>query len=193
MNEFGTELARWMTQRRTGVRELARRSGYSYGYISQLRSGARLPSPEAAQDLDDALDAAGAVRQAAASCAQRQDKQQPDGNLGLIELARRAGASDLGGGTLELLATSTDRLCRDYPTVDPQVLSGRARAHLRHVTDLIGKRVTLTQHRDLLVLAGAASLHPLRRRRTRSSRDGTPDDPPVRRALGPWRPNRLVV
>lgn len=78
----------------------------------------------------------------------------PDGDLGLIELARRAEASDLGGGTLELLQASADRLCRDYPTVDPHALSRQARTRLGYVTDLLGRRVTLAQHRELLVAAG---------------------------------------
>lgn len=61
MSGFGAELERWMRVRGVGVRELHRRSGYSAGYITQLRQGLRNPSPEAARDLDDALGAAGAL------------------------------------------------------------------------------------------------------------------------------------
>ena len=84
----------------------------------------------------------------------RRSRSVPGGELGLIELARRAEASDLGAGTVELLQVSADRLCRDYPTVDPRVLSDQARTRLGYVTGLLGKRVTLAQHRDLLVIAG---------------------------------------
>lgn len=65
MGEFGGELTRWMQARDTGVRELARRSGYTASYISQLRAGKRTPSPDAAADLDDALSAGGALASAA--------------------------------------------------------------------------------------------------------------------------------
>ena len=65
MGEFGGELTRWMQARDTGVRELARRSGYTASYISQLRAGKRMPSPEAAADLDDALSAGGALASSA--------------------------------------------------------------------------------------------------------------------------------
>jgi len=65
MGEFGGELARWMQARNAGVRELARRSGYTASYISQLRGGKRMPSPHAAADLDDALGAGGALAAAA--------------------------------------------------------------------------------------------------------------------------------
>jgi len=65
MGEFGGELTRWMQARGTGVRELARRSGYTASYISQLRAGKRMPSRDAAADLDDALGAGGALAAAA--------------------------------------------------------------------------------------------------------------------------------
>lgn len=61
MSDFGAELKRWMQARGVGVRELHRRSGYSAGYISQLRQGRRSPSPDTARDLDDALAAGGAL------------------------------------------------------------------------------------------------------------------------------------
>jgi transcriptional regulator with XRE-family HTH domain len=66
MSGFGAELGRWMRARGTGVRELHRRSGYSAGYITQLRQGRRNPSPEAARDLDDALSAGGELAASAA-------------------------------------------------------------------------------------------------------------------------------
>ena len=58
---FGAELERWIRARGIGARELHRRSGYSAGYITQLRQGRRNPSPEAARDLDAALDAGGTL------------------------------------------------------------------------------------------------------------------------------------
>jgi len=61
MSDFGAELARWRLARGMGVRELHRRSGYSAGYITQLRQGRRTPSKEAARDLDDTLGAGGAL------------------------------------------------------------------------------------------------------------------------------------
>lgn len=150
MSEFGTELARLMQERGTGVRELARLVPCNPGHVSNLRSGKARPSPELAQILDDILGAGGAV----AALAAASSRPAPAGDLQLIELARRAEASDLGAGTLELLTVSADRLCRDYPTVNPRVLSDQARIRLGYVTNLLGKRITLAQHRDLLVVAG---------------------------------------
>jgi hypothetical protein len=67
MDTFDSALARWMTTRETGVRELAKRSGYSPSYISELRSGVKHPSGLVAADLDTALDAQGELISAAAS------------------------------------------------------------------------------------------------------------------------------
>jgi transcriptional regulator with XRE-family HTH domain len=55
MSEFGRALKAYMQQQHIAVRELARRSGYSAGYVSELRRGLKHPSPEAARDIDDAL------------------------------------------------------------------------------------------------------------------------------------------
>lgn len=150
MSGFGDELARLMMARGVGVRELARLVPCNPGHISNLRSGKANPSPDLARIVDDLLGAAGTLTALAAA----RGPAVPDGDLGLIELARRAEASDLGGGTLELLAASADRLCRAYATVYPRVLSDQARTRLGYVTDLLGKRVTLAQHRELLVVAG---------------------------------------
>ena len=49
MSDFGTELARLMTARGLGVRELARMVPCNPGHISNLRSGKARPSPELAR------------------------------------------------------------------------------------------------------------------------------------------------
>jgi transcriptional regulator with XRE-family HTH domain len=79
MGDFDTELTRWMEARGLGVRELHRRSGYSAAYISQLRHGRRMPSPEAARDLDDALGADGALAGSVS-----EPGHQPSGELAAV-------------------------------------------------------------------------------------------------------------
>jgi tetratricopeptide (TPR) repeat protein len=72
----------------------------------------------------------------------------------VLELARQAEASDLGGGTLEVVDRAVDRFCRDYPTVSPAVLAPRVQQRLRYLAKLLRGRVTLAQHRHLLVASG---------------------------------------
>jgi len=61
MSVFSDALMRLMTARDVGVRELSRKSHYTYGHISNLRTGAKRPSPECAAELDDLLGAGGAL------------------------------------------------------------------------------------------------------------------------------------
>ena len=68
----------------------------------------------------------------------------------VLELARQAEASDLGGGTLEVVDRAVDRFCRDYPTVSPAVLAPRVQQRLRYLAKLLRGRVTLAQHRHRL-------------------------------------------
>jgi tetratricopeptide (TPR) repeat protein len=72
----------------------------------------------------------------------------------VLELARQAEASDLGGGTLEMIDRAVDRFCRDYPTVAPTVLVPRVQQRLRYLAKLLKGKVTLAQHRHLLVGSG---------------------------------------
>jgi transcriptional regulator with XRE-family HTH domain len=79
---------------------------------------------------------------------------EPDDEFELMELIRRAEQSSIGTDTLAELEATTDLMCRDYSTQDAAVLRRRATAHLRYVLGLLDGRVTLTQHRELLVRAG---------------------------------------
>lgn len=66
MSTFGDALKRLMTERGTGVRELAQKSHYSAGYISNLRTGTKGASPECAAELDELLDGCGELTSLAA-------------------------------------------------------------------------------------------------------------------------------
>ena len=75
MSAFSDELARLMAASKTGVRELARQSGYSAGYISRLRKGGQAPADDTAARLDELLGAAGSLITAAR---QRDTTPRPD-------------------------------------------------------------------------------------------------------------------
>jgi tetratricopeptide (TPR) repeat protein len=79
--------------------------------------------------------------------------QGADAN-GVLELARQAEASDLGGGTLEVIHRTVDRFCREYPTTAPGLLVPRVQQRLRFLVKLLDGKVTLAQHRHLLVAGG---------------------------------------
>jgi tetratricopeptide (TPR) repeat protein len=71
-----------------------------------------------------------------------------------MELARLLEGGDIGAGTLDALEEATDLLCRAYPKTPSPVLANRIKKRLKHVIDLLGGRITIGQHRRLLVVAG---------------------------------------
>jgi hypothetical protein len=66
--------------------------------------------------------------------------------------------SDLDPATLDALRIMADRLCSEYPYMPPDQLLTEGRAWLRRITALQGQRVTLKQHREILILAGWVAL-----------------------------------
>ncbi|MEV4165208.1 hypothetical protein [Nonomuraea dietziae] len=73
---------------------------------------------------------------------------------GTMELAQQLQASDVGNGTLEALAEAVDLLCRAYPVVPAATLRDRTQKRLAQVNHLLAGRLTLDQHRELLVITG---------------------------------------
>jgi hypothetical protein len=75
-----------------------------------------------------------------------------------LELVGRLQRSDLDQATLDGLRIMADRLCSEYPFMPADQLLTEGRAWLRRITSLQGQRVTLSQHREILVLAGWVAL-----------------------------------
>ena len=71
-----------------------------------------------------------------------------------MELARLLDGADVGVGTLDSLEEAADLLSRSYPKTPSPVLKARIKKRLEHVINLLGKRITIDQHRKLLVIAG---------------------------------------
>jgi len=75
-----------------------------------------------------------------------------------MELAHMAERSDIGPGTIEALQEAVDLLCRAYPVTPAAVLRKRTKERLHYVMQRLQGRVTLVQHRELLVTAGWLTL-----------------------------------
>ncbi len=75
-----------------------------------------------------------------------------------LELVNRFRRSDMDQASLDSLEIITDRLCSRYAFVPAGQLLDESRAWLRRIMSWRDQRVTLTQHRDLLVLAGWTTL-----------------------------------
>ncbi len=71
-----------------------------------------------------------------------------------LELARLSQPPRLAQGTLEGVQRAVDRLRREYSSIPPAVLTPRAERRLGHLSGLLEGRLTLGQHRELLVARG---------------------------------------
>jgi len=130
------------------------------GHISNLRTGRDRASPELAARLDEVLGAGGELLALVPGPGRRPGAVVPgaDDEIAALELARRAEASDVGGGAVERLELTVDDLAVAYPATRPADLLVRVRTHLGYVGRLLDARATLTQHRRLLVTGGWLSL-----------------------------------
>jgi hypothetical protein len=119
--------------------------------------------PGVARDADGALGAGGERAALVPALRGAQPELGPglgvlDDEVAALELARRAGASDVGNGVLDRLEVAVDDLATAYPGTAPGELVARVRTHLGYVGQLMDARATLAQHRRLLVTGGWLSL-----------------------------------
>lgn len=107
---------------------------------SAARSPVRLPAAPRRQP-------AGAVLERA-----QQDHLSREADLvAPLDLAGLATASDIGAGTIDVVHEAVDLLCRGYAVTPADELRDRSRQRLAWIVNLLGKRVSLQQHTELLV------------------------------------------
>lgn len=75
-----------------------------------------------------------------------------------LEIVNRLQASDLDNATLDALRITADRLCSEYAYMPSAQLLHEGRQWLRQVGSLQSQRLTLSQHREVLTLAGWLAL-----------------------------------
>ncbi|MBO0853804.1 MAG: helix-turn-helix transcriptional regulator [Nocardia sp.] len=126
---------------------MAGRTHYSKPLLGLLETGQRTIKPEHVRAYADALGVGSALF-----------VEPPDGERATAEWLCRVAASDLGGDTLDQLERAVDDLAAAYPTTPPSELLMRIRRHLGYAGRLMDGRMTLAQHRRLLVVVGWLSL-----------------------------------
>jgi transcriptional regulator with XRE-family HTH domain len=75
-----------------------------------------------------------------------------------LDLARMVSVSDIGQGTLDTLQEAAELLCRAYPSASAGELRTRTKQRLSYISRLLHGRLTLAQHRELLVTVGWLAL-----------------------------------
>lgn len=88
----------------------------------------------------------------------RDDEMLSATGMDTLEFIGRLRMSDVSHATLDAIRITADRLCSEYPCTDPHELHAEGSAWLRRITSLLDGRLTLAQHREVLVLAGWVAL-----------------------------------
>ncbi|MBF6463584.1 XRE family transcriptional regulator [Nocardia beijingensis] len=88
----------------------------------------------------------------------RDDELLSATGMDTLEFLGRLRMSDVSSVTLEAIRITAERLCCEYSYADPHDLHAEGTAWLRRITSLLDGRLTLAQHREILVLAGWVAL-----------------------------------
>ncbi len=126
---------------------LATRTHFSKSLLGQLETGERRIRDEHVRAYADALGIGSTLF-----------AEPADGEEAAAEWLQRLAVSDIGGDTLEQLESAVDDLASAYNTTPPAELLVRIRTYLGYAGRLMDSRMTLGQHRRLLVTAGWLSL-----------------------------------
>ncbi|WP_405165150.1 XRE family transcriptional regulator [Nocardia sp. NBC_01499] len=88
----------------------------------------------------------------------RDDEVLSATGMDTLEFIGRLRMSDVSPATLDAIRITAERLCCEYSYADPHELHAEGTGWLRRITSLLDGRLTLAQHRDILVLAGWVAL-----------------------------------
>lgn len=88
----------------------------------------------------------------------RDDELLSATGMDTLEFIGRLRMSDVNSATLDAVRITAERLCCEYAYADPHELHAEGTAWLRRITSLLDGRLTLSQHREILVLAGWVAL-----------------------------------
>jgi tetratricopeptide (TPR) repeat protein len=88
----------------------------------------------------------------------RDDELLSATGMDTLEFIGRLRMSDVSTPTLDAIRITAERLCCEYPYADPHELHSEGTAWLRRITSLLDGRLTLSQHREILALAGWVAL-----------------------------------
>ncbi|GLZ78213.1 hypothetical protein Afil01_30200 [Actinorhabdospora filicis] len=167
METYGQMLRALRAARRMSLRELEAdpRVHTTYSHISHIEHGRERGSRLVAEQLDTVLGADGLLLAAF-------DRENPvtapppapSDEIAALELIRAATVSSVGDAVLDALEASFDRAATVYASTPPRELLQEVRGYAAYAAGLLGQRMTLAQHRRLLVISGwlslmAATLH----------------------------------
>ncbi len=151
---FRAELRRLRGE--TSLRALGRALPYDSAMLSRVENGRQAPSSNLAKALDDHYGTGGLFLGLLLGNYPRNAGGDP---WEAFEVMRRMSASDLGPGQIDQIERAVFELCCDYPSAPADALRTDTVDLLRLMARQRERgRLTLAEHRELLVSAGWAAL-----------------------------------
>jgi transcriptional regulator with XRE-family HTH domain len=134
------------------LRELAKATSYTFGYLSELERGVKQPSPQAARRLDDALHAGGelvdlATPPPALDSALFDDPDHVD------QRRRRMSTSNVDDAKLQYLDETVMHLISEYERRPPATMAPQVRHLRRYVDQMLTGRQHPPQRERLYAIA----------------------------------------
>ncbi|MGH3864709.1 MAG: helix-turn-helix domain-containing protein [Pseudonocardiaceae bacterium] len=160
MRTFGDTLHQLRAKAGLTQADLAKQSNWSQSQISRTEKNLFLPDEATIQRLDQALGANGQLLTAYASARTSSAELVHPGRdpLAFSDLVRKIHRTDVGRDTIDHLTVITEQLCCEYVSRRPEDLRADAHHQLEDVQSLLEGRTRLSEHRELLVIAGWLSL-----------------------------------
>ncbi|MGH3873917.1 MAG: helix-turn-helix domain-containing protein [Pseudonocardiaceae bacterium] len=160
MRTFGDTLRRLRTATGLTQGELAKQAEWSQSQISRTEQNLFTPDDATVQRLDRALDANGRLIAASATVTTSSADPIHPGRDPLIfsDLLRKIHRTDVGRDTIDQLTVITEQLCCEYASRRPEELREDAHHQLDYLQRLLEGPTRLSEHRELLIIAGWLSL-----------------------------------
>ncbi|MGH3833656.1 MAG: helix-turn-helix domain-containing protein [Pseudonocardiaceae bacterium] len=160
MRTFGDTLRQLRSEAGLTQGELAKQANWSQSRISRAEQNLFSPDDATVQRLDRALSANGQLIAAYATAPVSSAELVHPGRDPLIfsDLIRKIHRTDVGRDTIDQLTVITEQLCCEYVSRRPEELREDARYQIEYIQRLLEGPTRLSEHRELLVIAGWLSL-----------------------------------
>jgi transcriptional regulator with XRE-family HTH domain len=157
---FGDTLRQLRTEAGVTQGELAKQANWSQSQISRTEQNLFMPDAATVERLDRALGAGGKLIAAydKATAPSSELARPGDDPLIFSDLIRKIHRTDVGRDTIDQLTIITEQLCCEYVSRHPEELRADAHHQLEYVQRLLEGPTRLSEHRELLVIAGWLSL-----------------------------------
>ncbi|HKR50374.1 MAG TPA: helix-turn-helix transcriptional regulator, partial [Pseudonocardiaceae bacterium] len=157
---FGDTLRQLRSEAGLTQGDLAKQANWSQSQISRTEQNLFSPDTVTVERLDRVLNADGRLIAAYANTMAPSSELLHPGRDPVVfsDLMRKIHRTDVGRDTIDQLIVTTEQLCCEYVSRSPDELRDDAHHQLDYVQRLLEGPTRLSEHRELLVIAGWLAL-----------------------------------